>query len=176
MKKELLIGCGNKLGKRLKLSQEGDNDWSNLTTLDHDRDCNPNVIWDLNECPYPFPDNEFDEVHAYEVLEHLGRQGDYKSFFAQFSEIWRILKPGGYLLATVPSPSSEWVWGDPGHTRKISPGSLVFLSQRQYREQIGYTPMTDYRSVYKADFDLHSCGEISETFWFILRAEKGGSA
>ena len=29
----------------------------------------------------PFGDDAFDEIHAYEVLEHTGRQGDWRFFF-----------------------------------------------------------------------------------------------
>ncbi len=89
MKKELLIGCGSNHIK--KMAVDGTSVFDNLTTLDYNADHNPTVVWDLMELPLPFPDNEFDEIHAYQVLEHLGQQGDYKLFFAQFSEFWRLL-------------------------------------------------------------------------------------
>ena len=87
-KKELLIGCGSNHEK--KIVYDGINDWSNLITLDYNKDHNPDICWDLLSLPLPFKDQEFDEIHAYEVLEHLGQQGDYKLFFAQFSEFWRL--------------------------------------------------------------------------------------
>ena len=74
MKKELLIGCGSDHKKRLTADKT--RDWDNLTTLDYNSDHNPNVVWDLMELPLPFKDQEFDEIHANEVLEHLGQQGD----------------------------------------------------------------------------------------------------
>lgn len=174
MKRELLVGCGNKRDKRIVLT--GDTaEWSSLTTLDHDPDCDPDVLWNLNVLPLPFSDNEFDQIHAYEVLEHCGAQGDYVAFFALFSEFWRILKHGGVLAATVPSLKSEWLWADPGHVRAISQGSLVFLSQNQYKDQIGKTAMTDYRSVYKADFETVYAHDDMSAFYFVLKAIKGGS-
>lgn len=127
---------------------------------------------DLNKFPYPFEDNLFDEVHAYEVLEHLGHQGDYEAFFAQFSEFWRILKPNGVFVASVPSMHSDWVWGDPGHTRLITQGTIVFLSQKQYAAQVGITPATDYRNIYKGDFEAIELKDDGETFWFVLKAVK----
>ena len=75
-----------------------DREWVNLVTLDIDPNCNPDIICDLNELPYPFKDNTFNEIHGYEVLEHCGTQGDYQYFFAQFTEFWRILKPEGMFL------------------------------------------------------------------------------
>lgn len=169
---ELLIGCGASREKRLGRSPE----WSKLTTVDINADHRPDVVWDLRDIPWPFEGDRFDEVHAYEVLEHLGQQGDYRAFFDQFSEIWRVLKPDGWLCATVPAPGSVWVWGDPSHTRVIQPESLVFLSQEQYRIQVDTpetrTPMSDFRFCYSADFEVED-GQIGEdTFAFILRAVK----
>jgi SAM-dependent methyltransferase len=170
MKKELLIGCGSNHTKRL--ATDGTKGWDNLTTLDYNSDHNPDVVHDLMTLPLPFVCNEFDEVHAYEVLEHLGQQGDYKLFFAQFSEFWRLLKPNGHLLATCPSRNSVWAWGDPSHTRIMQLEQLVFLSQRQYREQVGKTPMSDFRNIYKADFETMDQDDDGETIRFVLKAIK----
>jgi SAM-dependent methyltransferase len=167
---ELMIGAGNSRLKKIKfrgMPQE----WRGLTTLDIDDGCKPDVVHDLNVLPLPFADDSFDEIHAYEVLEHCGRQGDWKFFFDQFAEFWRILKPGGLLCATCPAHDSVWAWGDPGHTRVISFGSLVFLNQAEY-EQVGKTAMTDYRPWYKADLRLVAQSTEKETFGFVLEAVK----
>lgn len=165
---ELLLGCGSSRVK--KLHQQGRPDWDGLVTLDLVASHNPDVVHDINN-PLPFPDNSADEIHAYEVLEHCGRQGDYEFFFNQFSDFWRVLKNGGVLLGTVPLPTSVWAWGDPSHTRVIPKESFIFLRQPEYA-QVGKTAMSDFRSIYKADFDiihLHENGEILE---FGLRAIK----
>lgn len=167
---ELLIGCGGKREKRL--SRVGFEKWSDLTTLDINVAHDPDIVHNLERLPYPFSDDAFDEVHAYEVLEHTGRQGDWRFFFAQFSELWRILEPGGHLFATCPSQRSSWAWGDPGHTRIVSPQSLVFLCQPQYTAQVGVTPMTDYRDVYSADFDVVHSADEGSAFSFVLQAVK----
>lgn len=170
--RELLIGCGNDHRKKFSLDA-GVNAWSDLTTLDIDANTECDVTWDLENFPYPFPDDTFDEIHAYEVLEHLGSQGDYEAFFALFTELWRISKPGGVLHATCPWWESRWAWGDPGHRRIISAESLVFLSQGEYEKQVGVTPMTDYRWIYKADWEIivSQC-DGEDTFLFALKAVK----
>jgi len=170
MKKELLIGCGSDHTKRM--ASDGTATWDNLTTLDYNADHKPDVVWDLMKLPLPFEDESFDEIHAYEVLEHLGQQGDYKLFFAQFSEFWRLLKPNGHLLATCPSRNSVWAWGDPSHTRIIQLEQLVFLSQEEYRIQIGKTPMSDFRNIYKADFETMYQDDDGEMVRFVLKAIK----
>lgn len=170
MKRELLIGCGAKRDKRMTC--DGTQEWSNLSTLDNNKDHNPTHLIDLSVLPYPLGDNIFDEIHAYEVLEHTGAQGDYKFFFRQFEEFWRILKPGGHLLATCPSRHSVWAWGDPSHTRIVQAEQLIFLSQRMYEEQVGKTAMSDFRYMYKADFEIIYAADNKETVEFIIKAIK----
>ena len=171
MKKQLLIGCGHSREKRMYVSDA--KEWEELVTLDHSADCNPDVLHDLETLPYPFADNSFDEIHAYGVLEHLSDQGDYKSFFAQFTEFHRMLKPDGLLLAIVPSEKTNQQWGDPSHRRVINVVTLAFLAQKSY-EECGKTLMTDFRSIYKADF-AYMWGKDEESeglMYFILKAIK----
>jgi SAM-dependent methyltransferase len=166
---ELLIGCGN---SRVKKKSFDGPDWTDLTTMDHDPDCGADIIHDLEQTPWPVDDNSFDEVHAYEVLEHLGGQGDFRSFFAHFGEIYRVLKPGGHLIATCPGWQSIWAWGDPSHTRIISSASIIFLDQQAYHEQIGRTPMTDFRWLWKGDLEAVHVEENDRNFTFALKAHK----
>mgnify|MGYP001577341761 FL=1 len=173
---ELLIGCGNSRVKALQPA--GPLEWTDLITLDIDPNSWANVEWDLERLPLPFPDERFDEIHAYHVLEHTGRQGDYRFFFAQWSDFWRILKPGGFFCGIVPAPGSPWVFGDPGHTRFLPPEVFTFLDQTEYTKQVGVTPMADYRHLYAADFELlHAevkppSPDPSASLFFALRAVK----
>jgi SAM-dependent methyltransferase len=52
----------------------------------------------------PFPDGAFDIVCALDVIEHL--DDDY----AAVRELWRICKPGGLLMITV--PAYQWLWSE----------------------------------------------------------------
>lgn len=171
LRKELLIGCGSRRTKIISLP--GRDKWEDVSTLDINSDHNPDVVWDLEKMPYPFKSNSFDEIHAYEVLEHIGDQGDWRKFFEQFSEFWRILRPGGFLMATVPSLTSPWLWSDPSHRRVIAPGTLTFLNQERYEKFVGKCPMSDFRFYYKADFKTVWMKDDKETFQFVLEARKG---
>ncbi|MBK6854571.1 MAG: tetratricopeptide repeat protein [Burkholderiales bacterium] len=167
---ELLIGCGGNHAKKLALG--GRSEWHHLTTLDINPHHHPDLVWDLTQLPLPFEPNSFDEIHAYEVLEHTGAQGDYKFFFAQFAEFWRILKPGGVLIGTCPSRLSPWAWGDPSHTRVIQPEHFIFLDQRQYIAQVGKTAMSDFRWIFKDDFSVVHAKDDGQLLQFALRAVK----
>lgn len=198
-RKQLLIGCGyplrggitadSKYRKKIRVFGESDR-WGELTTLDVNQDCNPDLWCDLNGQPpwcasvkangqygelHELQEDYWDEIHAYEVLEHLGRQGDAFSFFAHFSELWRLLKPGGHLCATVPSKRSGFFWGDPSHSRAIVEESLIFLDQGEYIRQCDApipTAMSDFRSIYKADFKLIDRNDTGSNLFFILQAVK----
>ena len=148
-KKELVIGCGRYRKKRIFVGD--DDEYKNPTFLDMNTEVKPDVIWNLEVLPLPFEDNEFDEIHAYDVLEHIGAQGDWEGFFEEFSEYYRILKPDGFLLITAPKYDSLWAWSDPGHTRIISRGTFSFLDRAKYEEE---TQMTDYRQWWKGNFRL----------------------
>lgn len=171
MRRDLLIGCGGRRDKQV-LAPGEPKEWGELTALDINPDHKPDVVWDLNERPLPFGDDTFDSIRAFEVLEHLGRQGDYRTFFAEWEEWWRILKPGGHIIGTSPHWSSAWAWMDPGHTRAMGPELLTFLIQPEYTKQVGKTPMSDYRFCYRADFDVVQCAVVDGVFQFGLRAVK----
>lgn len=163
--KSLLVGCGNSRERRVKFDQVPD-EWEELVTLDIQPPAD--VIHDLNVLPYPFADESFDEICAYEVLEHCGSQGDWKFFFAQFSEFHRILKKGGWFSGTVPMWTSPWAYGDPSHTRVIPKEMLSFLAQSHY-DQVGTTPCTDFRSVWKGNLVLKGLKEEEHTLSFVLQ-------
>jgi hypothetical protein len=49
---------------------------------------------------------------------------------------------------------------------------LVFLSQEEYRKQVGKTPMSDFRNIYQADFKVVFQEDDGETIQFVLKAIK----
>ena len=169
MPRDLLIGCGSRRNRIISVRRK---EWGELTTLDNIASHKPDVVHDLREPRLPFDDDSFDELHCYEVLEHLGQQGDAETLLRQFADYWRVLKPGGLLCASCPTWHSMWAWGDPSHTRIISPGTLVFLSQAEYTKQIGKTAMSDFRHIYRADFQPVLQQEQGESFYFALEAVK----
>jgi SAM-dependent methyltransferase len=165
MYRELLLGCGNSREKRVVIHGIP-MEFQNPTCLDIQPPAD--VIHDLNDPILPFEDEFFDEIACYEVLEHLGTQGDHKFFFEQFSEFHRVLKPNGYFLGTVPMWTSPWAFGDPSHRRVMPKHMFGFLSQKQY-DQVGTTPCTDFRGIWKKDFKVIGFRESEHTLEFALQ-------
>lgn len=173
---ELLAGCGNSRKRKVRGPDDPEG-WDELVTLDLDPNAGADVEFDLERLgrgeKLPFPDSHFDAIHLYDVLEHTGRQGDWRGFFAEFCEYWRVLKRDGRLIGKSPSLTSPWLWGDPGHKRVISVQCMSFLSQDEYNKSVGESAMCDYRHVYRADFDpVHFENNTQDNFIFVLRAVK----
>ena len=167
---ELLIGSGYRKEKQI-ITIGTNKNWTQLITLDNNLECSPDIIHDLNIFPYPFEDRMFDELHAYEVLEHCGKQGDHEFFFKQFGEFSRILKKGGMMYGSVPEYSSPWAWGDPSHTRVITAGTLSFLN-REFYKQLGDTASSDflkYLDKYNMNFSVEYTQHNSHQMFFILK-------
>ena len=87
--------------------------------------CKPDVLWNLNETPYPWDDNSVDAIFAYHVFEHL------ENWWGAFTECARILKPGGQLEVRVPDPSSDSAMVYRDHLHVISLFSFDGIANRR---------------------------------------------
>jgi predicted SAM-dependent methyltransferase len=162
---ELLLGCGHNREKR---AYDPDNPgWRQLITLDMSPEVKPDLVANLDDNQLPFKDSTFDEIHAYEVLEHQGSQGDFKFFFAQFDEFARVLKDAGLMCFSCPKLDSRWVWADPGHRRYIGPDTLVFLDRDNYAG-LGKTVMADYRPFFKSNWRFAKLIEYDDSHCMVL--------
>jgi hypothetical protein len=138
-------------------------------TLDCNADADPDYKFNLGdlEVGADLPGCPYDEIHAYETLEHFGTQGDFKGLFNTFNALHRALKPKGLLIGSTPAQEGRWVWGDPGHCRYIGPETLHFLSEENYGE-LGKTAMTDYRRFIDPHWWNTGFDVLGQQFYFIM--------
>ena len=144
----LHVGCGRKMydakwlmdyvGLRLPGVES-----AQIVHLDADPALQPDIVCRLGSTLIAAPDDEFEIVIAWHVLEHVGKQGESAEWFQCWQELYRVLKPGGLLYGESPSYTGIWAWSDPTHSRAISEHSFVFFSQDAYR--IASSPISPYR-------------------------------
>jgi SAM-dependent methyltransferase len=81
----------------------------------------------------PFPDGTFDHVVASEVLEHVS--DDQRAL----RELFRVLKPGGTLAATVPAWLPEnicWLLSEEYHAPFVPGGHVRIFSELELRNRM----------------------------------------
>ena len=112
----------------------------------------------------PFPRECFDRVICSEVLEHV------QNPLAAARELARVLRPGGHLAVSVPTPMTEWAFrfasddyfNTPGgHVRIFTPRRLVRLMARAGLEVRDIHFEHAFHSLYwwcRAVFGLHDEG------------------
>lgn len=112
-------------------------------------DVNPkahaDVIHDLGSIPYPFPDDEFDDIICRHVAEHVP---DVMAFVA---ELHRITRPGGKILIVTPHYSNpDWAT-DPTHRNHFNSYSFnCFVEDRQlfpFYTEVRLKPIRTYVSL-----------------------------
>jgi glycosyltransferase involved in cell wall biosynthesis len=86
------------------------------------------ISCDLNE-GIPFDDGEVGVVRAVDILEHLDP-------VRIMNEIYRVLAPGGWLAAAVPSTDGRGAFQDPSHTSFWNENSFWYYTNPEYAKYV----------------------------------------
>lgn len=89
------------------------------------------ILADLN-AEWPWEDDSVDEIHAYDVIEHL------KDKISTMNEAWRVLKPSGRLHIIVPTTDGRGAFQDPTHVSYWTPNDFDYYEHGNFaRERLG---------------------------------------
>jgi SAM-dependent methyltransferase len=132
MKKILDVGCGV-------------NKYEGAIGLDNNPRTAADVIHDLGQVPYPFPDNEFDLIVSSHVVEHI------PDVMAFITELHRIGKPGATIKLLTPHYTNpDWA-NDPTHRNHFNSYSFnTFIPDRQvfdFYTEVVLKPVRTYVSL-----------------------------
>src|SRR5690348_13121938 len=133
----------------------GQNKRDGYVNVDAAAECQPDEVVDLEQTPWPWPDDCAGEVLFIHSLEHMG--ADPKVFLAMMQELWRICAPGACVIIHAPHPRHDNFLNDPTHVRAITPATMA-LFDREANEAwraagAANTPLALYTGV---DFKLAS--------------------
>jgi SAM-dependent methyltransferase len=131
-KKTLDVGCGW-------------NKTPGAIGIDSNPKAHADVVHDLGVIPYPFPDNEFDEIICRHVIEHV------PDVMALVTELYRIAKPGARITIVTPHYTNpDWAT-DPTHRNHLNSYSFnCFVEDRQlfpFYTEVRLQPVRTYVSL-----------------------------
>ncbi len=105
---------------------------SDAVNVDLVANTNPELVWNLNQTPWPLPSDHFREVLAFDVLEHL------EDVISAMEEIHRICVPGAIVRITLPHFSCANAFTDPTHRHYFSWFSFhYFTGENQWEFYTG---------------------------------------
>jgi len=97
------------------------------------------VVWDLNDRPWPFASGAWALVVANHVIEHLDDLG------ATMRELHRILAPDGIAQVRVPHVAGWGAWNNPTHRHYFTRETLRYFEKGHhysYAVEAGFSSVT----------------------------------
>lgn len=89
------------------------------------------IVWDLDNFPWPIADSSYERIHASHIIEHVH---DVMRFMA---EIYRVAAPGAQVFITTPHFSSHNSYIDPTHVRHMAARSFEYFSGDDFPSFVG---------------------------------------
>jgi SAM-dependent methyltransferase len=104
------LGCGTR-----KVSP-------NALGIDRSHESAADIVWDLDDFPWPLECNRFDQIHMSHIIEHV------RDVMKTMAEVHRVSKPGASVYITTPHFSSHNSFVDPTHVRHLAAASFDHLT------------------------------------------------
>lgn len=139
-KKKLNIGCGYDIKK----------DYINLDFI---KLKDVDVVHDIEKFPFPFKNNQFDEIYCSHVLEHLD---DLRKIMSEF---YRIGNNKCKIKILVPYFSSTNFWGDPTHKKAFNLNTFNYFNNHYYNKNI-------FINVLNKKIFFFSCKTYMKSRWY----------
>lgn len=89
------------------------------------------VVWDVDDFPWPFPDGTFARVHMSHIIEHV------ESIIDVLREVHRVSCAGGDLFVTTPHYSSHNSYTDPTHKHHLAAATFEYFTDRSFATFVG---------------------------------------
>ncbi len=95
--------------------------------IDKSPDSSADVIWDLDQYPWPLESGRFTRIHMSHVIEHLD------DVVRAMGEVHRVAADGADVFIATPHFSSHNSYTDPAHRRHMSAASFAHFSHAGHK-------------------------------------------
>jgi hypothetical protein len=110
----LEIGCGK---KKMEPDSIG---------IDRSADSLADIVWDLDQYPWPLETGRFKRIHMSHIIEHLS------DVMGVMAEVHRVANDGADVFITTPHFSSHNSWVDPTHKLHLAVASFEYFTGRNF--------------------------------------------
>src|SRR5262245_34716672 len=80
------------------------------------------IVWDLDQYPWPLETNRFARVHMSHIVEHVA------DLMRTMAEVHRVARPSALVYITTPHFSSHNSYVDPTHVRHLAAASFEYFN------------------------------------------------
>lgn len=80
------------------------------------------IIWDLDQFPWPVETGSFDRIYMSHIIEHM------RDVMRTMTEIHRVARNGADIFIVTPHFSSHNSYSDPTHVRHLSMASFQYFT------------------------------------------------
>jgi hypothetical protein len=125
-KRKLNLAAGNRIIEPLEQWEHHDR-WAHRAEIE--------TVHDLREYPWPWADDTFDEIVAFDIIEHM------QDGMRFIEELWRIAMPDANVIVHTawagPSADARYVWRDPTHVRPYHEESFLYFDAVNGKQWFG---------------------------------------
>jgi SAM-dependent methyltransferase len=132
----------------------GDNKQDGCIGMDKRKLAGVDVVHNLEVLPWPFEANTFNRVIMSHVMEHI----DPRIAVDLVNDIWRIMKPGGLLMLSMPYAGSFGHYQDPTHIKPWNEATCHYFDPDMPLYQVYQPkPWKIEANVWRADGNIEIC-------------------
>jgi hypothetical protein len=126
-----------------------------FVNVDKSTACHPDVVFDVETQPWPWPNGSITEILFFHSLEHMAP--DPGAFLGIIRELYRVSAPEARIRIICPHPRHDDFINDPTHVRPITPMMFTLFDRQRNLQWIegrfANTPLAIYLGV---DFVVES--------------------
>jgi hypothetical protein len=142
----------------------GFNKRAGFVSVDSSAHCEPDILHDLEEFPWPWADSSVEEIVMRHVLEHLGATAEV--YFGVLREMYRVCRHDARITVVVPHPRHDDFLHDATHVRAVTLEGLSMFSRKNCEQWIAAgnanTPLAFIAGV---DFEIAESEVTLEEPW-----------